>query len=337
MQVDIKSVRCKLETEVQLLVSKLDTVTTELNSLHHQQQHQKRTINHSINLLTAMVGENFIVIRGSAHTPGPTTTSPPDLFFLVRECTSAMVENFIPDAGPYRRIITNETNKLISHTVTTSLSNRFLIVLMGYLSTGKSHTAFRPVGLSPTIMQRLPPVSLTVYQKLPTREQLGLFEPTVENVTNISSKSTQLWATESTQTNAGSTRTHLAIVISNLISNQPYRLLADVPGCEEAENMMMLNEEMANERRGFAWDNMFLRKLLGEVVLKGRQGFVFRKQVLVYKRITILNREVSTFLRSIEMTSAIRVVLGASLKDQDLLFKTAWNDVAMWNMEEDKA
>lgn len=329
---EVKSLGNKLE----IVENTIESHTAELNSLHDQQQLQERTISQSIDSLKTIVQENFMAIRGSSYSAVPTVAPQPYLFFRVRECSPELVEDLIPDAAAYRQIFTNETNRLVSRSVTTALAKPFLIAVMGYSGAGKTHTAFGADGLFPMIIQRLPPVTITVYEILTARDVLQIFEPTVETAADIAGQITKLRATRSTQANAGSSRTHLVIIFNDLITNTPYGLLADIAGYEEAENMAMLNEEMAGDSRGFAKDNMFLRKLLEELVLKGRRGFISRKHVSVYKRVTTLNREISAFLGSIDKSPALRVVLCASAMDQDLLFKTAWKDMEMWDTEEDK-
>lgn len=77
-------------------------------------------------------------------------------------------------------------------------------------------------------------------------------------------------------------------------------------GCEDSEKISNFGSEM------FGNDNMYLREMVEELVLHGRSGFVSRKNVSIYKRISPLNREVSSFLCNTECTQAIRFLLCAT-------------------------
>lgn len=324
----VTSLSAKL-TEV---ASTVQTQGAELDSLHTEQQSQQRSINASLDTLKSMMSENLTAIRGPNSTisllPPP---QPAYLYYRIRQCPQ-LTDDTIPDAALYRSIFSsNEPNKLVSRTVTTQLSPPFLIVLMGYSGAGKTHTAFGTDGLFSMLVQRLPPVAITVYEIAAGRRVLGMYEPTMQNLVATTAAISDARATEPTAANSGSSRSHLVVVFNSLDSNAPYGILVDVAGCEESENMAELAEDMASDSRGFGRDNMYLRKLLEELVVHGKKGFVSRKQVSIYKRVTVLNREVAAFLGSVEGGLAVRVLLCAV---GEHVFKTSWKETGMWEREE---
>lgn len=128
----------------------------------------------------------------------------------------------IPDSAVYRPIfVSNEPNKNVSRAVTTALSIPFLVGLMGYSGAGKTYTAFGPDGLFSMIVERLPPVIITVYEVLNASKVLGIYDTTKETVPEIIHGIITARATTVTQANEQSSRTHLAIMLNDLESNTP--------------------------------------------------------------------------------------------------------------------
>lgn len=319
----------KVDNELEAVDAKVGRQGVLFGFRCDEQRTEQRSIALSITNLTAIAQENRITLPGAALAAVSKRPPQPLIYFRIRNSPPGMLEDIIPDSAVYRRIfVSNEPNKIVSRAVTTALSKPFLVELMGYSDAGKTFTVFGPDGLFSMIVERLPPVSITVYEVLNASKVLGIYDTTKETVPELINAIMTARATEVTQANEQSSRTHLAILFNDLESNTLYGILLDVAWCEESEKMCNLGSEM------LANDNMYLRKMLEELVLKGHAGFVTRKTVTVYKWSSHLNREVSTFLRDIESTPAIQVLLCAT-EDGGLLFNTEWKDAAMCDIAED--
>lgn len=306
----------------------------EMNSVN-EEQHRQANLLQNITEMRGEMREMFQEIRGKSGPAPPKGIPRAYIYFRIRDCASN-VEDTIPDHEIYHQIFTsNESNRIVSRAVVnTGFTKPFLIALMGYSGAGKTFTAFGADGVFATILKRLPNVSVTVMQILENTEVLGTFEDALENIHQIIDAITAARSTAVTPANQLSSRTHLAIIFKDQENNVPYGMMIDVAGCEKTENMSQLPKCMARDSRDIGQDNMYLRKLLEELATKGHKGFVSREVVSTYKAITKLNREVAKFMLHLRDTPAVRVVLCAH-HDPEVILKTSWREIEMWEEKEE--
>lgn len=303
----------KVQHEIRSLTTKqatdIATLTTDL--------HGTRSLLTTDQLETrAWMKEAIDGIRSSLSNtstpppPPPPIPGPPLLFLRIRNPHG----HDTPATESFARVYSvGESTFAVARGLLRPFCTPFLIAVMGYSNAGKSYTILGEDGIIAAVLGRLAGtaahggVDVKVCQVLQTPEAIGEYAYPTHSVAHILSSIDKARTTAATPANGTSSRAHIIVTFES--DAGVLGCIVDVAGAEESANRDLLDPDMKRTSAAIAVENGEFRKLLLELGIQGKQGFVSRNVVSEVKRTCALNWEVSKFLRCCKGEPAVRVLL----------------------------
>lgn len=263
------------------------------------------------------------------QAPVIATASAPDrprLYLRMRNSSGTKIAG---DAAIFKKFTKaytcGESTFRVSHGLISKLTTPFLIALMGYSGTGKSHSMLSEEGVIAALLTHLPkPLNIGVYEVVEGKgkgKAILDFQYPQESVSQILTKINKARTTAPTVANPTSSRTHIAVHFENILEGVTYGCLVDIAGAEESKNRGELTGEMSSVSTEIALQNMNFRLLLNDLTQNGRAPFTGRENISLVKRVTDLNKHVVQFLKEVESDPSVRVLFCLDGSRMDMVEK----------------